>query len=101
MPVLRKLKSAYIGWFDDYATLPKVHRYSIGERVDNLLVECIEAISAAAFASGADTLPYGRRAIRKLDTTKRLLMIRWETKSLNGNRYGGTSEGLGELGRDL
>ena len=67
LPVLHKLKAAYFAWFESYSTLAKVHRFTIGRRVDDLLVECVEAISAAGFAEKPDKISNIRLAVRKLD----------------------------------
>lgn len=101
LPVLQKLKTAYLVWFDDYAKLPKTHRYTIGQRVDDLLVECVEAVGAAAFAGGLEKIPHICLAVRKLDTVKLLLMILWETKSLGDKRHAALSEKLDEIGKNL
>ena len=43
-----------------------------------LFIELIEATSSAVFLSREEKAPWIRLAIRKLDTTKVLLMILWE-----------------------
>jgi len=69
-------------WYKFYQDLPKVHRHSLGQRIDTLFVEVIEAISAASFLSPAEKHPYVRLAIKKADTLRVLLLVLWETKSL-------------------
>jgi hypothetical protein len=66
-----------------------------------LFVETIEAIVTASFLSQQEKHPYIRLAIRKLDTLKILLMILWETKSLNDKKYIALSVKLDEIGRNL
>ena len=39
LPVLQKLKDAYLIWYKYYSIIPKVHRYSLGEKIDKLFVE--------------------------------------------------------------
>ncbi len=99
MPLLQKLKSAYLLWYGYYHALPKIHRYSLGERVDNLLVEIIEATALASFLPKNEKQTYVRLAIRKLDTLKILLMILWETKSLDNKKYAALSLPLEEIGK--
>ncbi|MBI2097358.1 MAG: four helix bundle protein [Candidatus Vogelbacteria bacterium] len=81
--------------------MPKTHRYTLGQRVDGILTETIEATAAAAFLSPIDKLPFIRLAIRKVDTIKILLMILWETESLKIKNYIQLSEKLEEIGRNL
>ena len=61
----------------------------------------MEAVSAAAFLSRDEKLPYVRLATRKIDTLKLLLMILWETKSLDTKKYAALSERMDEIGRML
>lgn len=98
---MERIKSAYILWHEYHSTLPKIHRYSLGGKIDELFIETIEAVSAAAFLPRAEKIPYVRLAIRKTDTFKLLLMILWETKSLDTKKYAALSEKMGEAGKML
>jgi len=81
--------------------ISKLHRYSLGARIDELFIETIEATSAAVFLSRAEKLPYVRLAARKVDTIKILLMILWESKSLDTKKYIALSEVVDEIGKML
>ena len=101
LPVLQKVKAAYITWYSYYQNLPKIHRYSLGQRIDTLFVEIIEAISIAAFLSPSEKERYVVTAIQKADTLKILLMILWETKSLDDKKYITLSALMSEIGKML
>ena len=101
LPILEKLRQAYLIWFQYYTKLPKTHRYSLGLRIDHIFIEVIEAISSAVFLAREEKLPYVRLAIRKIDTIKILLLVLWETKSLENKRYLALSEKVQEIGRML
>ena len=101
MPLLQKLKSAYFIWYEYYQKLPKIHRHSLGQRIDTLLVEVIEVVALASFLRREEKHPYVRLAIRKLDTLKILLMVLWETKSIHNKAYVIISTPLNEIGRML
>ncbi|PWB38659.1 MAG: hypothetical protein C3F02_03020 [Parcubacteria group bacterium] len=88
-------------WYSYYQVLPKNHRYSLGIKVDNLLTETIESVATAIFLVPNDKLPYVRRGIQKLDTLKIFLMILWETKSLDDNKYIALSVKIDEVGKML
>ena len=49
LPVLEKLKSAYKLWHRYHELLPKTQKYSLGNRIDKLLIESIEASATAGF----------------------------------------------------
>ena len=88
-------------WYEYYQVLPKLHRHSLGQRIDNLFVEAIETIASASFLAREEKMPYVRLAIRKTDTLKILLMILWETKSLDNKKYVALSIKIDEIGRML
>ena len=88
-------------WYSYYIILPKTHRYSLGGKIDILFIETIEAISIASFLSPAEKLPYIQLAIRKVDTLKILLLVLWETKSLDNKKYIALSVKMNEIGRML
>lgn len=101
MPVLEKLKGAYLLWYGFLPTLPKAHRYSLGARIDTLFIEAIEGVASAAFLQPKEKVAYVRYAIRKVDTLKVLLLILWETKSLDNKKYIALSLRIDEVGRML
>jgi hypothetical protein len=85
----------------EFCNLPK----DIYEKVDNeenlTSQELIEAISAASFLSREEKHPYVRLAIKKMDTLRILLMVLWETKSLDDKKYIALSVKLDEAGKML
>lgn len=101
LPVLQKLKMAYRLWHEYHSVLPKTHRYTLGQRIDNLFIGTIEAAAAASFLKREEKRPYVQAAIRKTDTLKILLMILWETNSLDDKKYIALSEKVDEVGRML
>ena len=101
LPLLQYLKSAYLLWHQYHQVLPKVERFSLGLRVDNLFIETIEAVASASFLSPVDKAPYVRLAIRKMDTIKVLLLVLWETRSLDTKKYAAISVKLEEIGKML
>ncbi|HLM83999.1 MAG TPA: four helix bundle protein, partial [Candidatus Bathyarchaeia archaeon] len=101
LPLLQKTKALYLQWYAHYQTLPKMHRYTLGQKIDKFLVEIIEAIAIAGYLPREEKQPYVRLAIRKTDTLKIFLMILWETKSLDNKKYIALSEKVSEVGRML
>jgi len=73
----------------------------LGEKIDNLFTDAIEAIIAGSFLGQMEKLPYVRLAIRKMDTLKIFLMILWETKSVDNKKYIALSIEINEIGRML
>ena len=61
----------------------------------------MEAISVASFLQKEEKLPWIKVAIRKIDTIKLLLIVLWETKSLDEKKYIVLSLHLEEIGKML
>ena len=101
LPLLAKVKSCYLIWIGFYQILPKIHRYSLGEKIDVMFIEIIEAISIASFLSKEEKHPWVKLAIRKTDTLKILLMVLWESKSIDDKKYLAVSVKIEEIGRML
>ncbi len=99
--MLQKTKDLYLLWYGYYKALPKEHRYTLGQKIDNLLSEVIEAISSASFLVKEEKQSFIKIAIRKTDTIKVFLLILWETKSLDNKKYLALLEKLNEIGRML
>ena len=98
---MEKIKSAYVLWHEYHNTLPKTQRYSLGNRIDKIFIELIEATVTASFLPKEEKMPYIRLAIRKLDLLKVLLLVTWETKSLDNKKYIALSLPLDEVGKML
>jgi hypothetical protein len=98
---LERIKQAYLLWHEYHSTLPKLHRYTLGEKIDSLFIEVMEATLAAAFLQREEKKPYVRLAIRKLDTLKLLVLVLWETKSLDDKKYIALSTKIDEAGKML
>lgn len=88
-------------WHEYHAILPKTQRYSLGNKIDRLFVEVMELVSYAAFLPPEKKLIFIETASRKFDTLKILLMILWETKSLDNKKYIVLSIPLDEAGKML
>lgn len=70
-------------------------------KIDKFLIDIIEAVSTAGFLSKEEKLPWVKLAVRKTDVLKIMLMILWETKSLEDQKYIALSIKIDEFGRDL
>lgn len=101
LPVLQRVKNTYLLWTGYYQALPKLHRHTLGQRIDILFIEIIESIATASFLARQNKQPYVRLAIRKTDALKILLMVLWEARSLDNKKYITLSEKLDEVGRML
>jgi len=88
-------------WQEFVKHFQKTNKYSLGIKIDQMLVEVLESASAASFSPKEEKLPYVMRAIIKLDVAKFLIQTAWETGSLNSKRFEAISKPLAEAGRQL
>ncbi|MBU0670954.1 MAG: four helix bundle protein [Patescibacteria group bacterium] len=58
-------------------------------------------MATAGLLKKSEKLSYVRRAIQKVDALKILLMVLWESKSLDNKKYIALSEKIDEVGRML
>lgn len=61
----------------------------------------MEAISVASFLQKEEKIPWVKIAIRKIDTLKVLLMVLWETKSIDNKKYTALSIQMENIGKML
>ncbi len=101
LPLLQKIKSTYLVWYEYYPTIPKTHRYSLGQKIDTIFIEIIEALATASYITREEKMPFVRVSIRKTDTLKILLMILWESESLDTKKYIALSIKIDEIGKML
>ena len=101
LPIIKHAKDTYLIWFGYFQKLPKIHRYTLGLRIDNLFVEIIENLSSASFSKSPEKQDFINLSIRKNDTLKVLMMILWETKSIDDKKYILLSKQLDEIGKML
>ena len=75
LPILKHAKDIYLNWYVYYQSLPKLHRYSLGQKIDGIFSEIIELLASAGFVKQPEKQHFINIAIRKLDTLKIFIMI--------------------------
>ncbi len=80
---------------------PKDSRYTLGNKIDSLLLETIENTIKAGYSSKTEKEIFLKRASVQLDLLKFFLRISWEIQSLDNKKYIRLSEKLDEVGKML
>jgi len=101
IPILVKAASAYKQWHGFLGSFPRLSRYTLGAKVDELFVETIELILNAAYSGRQEKLALVQQTGRKLDALKFFLQVAWELKALDNKRYLAISNPLTEVGKML
>lgn len=101
LPVLQKVNAAYKVWHELLPSVPRLTRYSLGEKINWLFIELIELILMAAYSSRDQKSETIQKASIKLDMLKYFLQIAWELKAMDNKQLGRISPPLVEVGKML
>lgn len=99
--ILAKILNAYVIWQKGTKHIPKILRYSMGVRIDNLFAETIELISEATFSSKEKREPLIIKAIGKNDVLKFMLYALLELEGIDEKRFFELTSKLEEIGKML
>lgn len=79
--------------------MPREERFGIGKRIDELLLDLLETLRKASFASAANKLAVLTSALGVADSLRFFLQIAWENRLLPAKHYEVLSIGIEEVGR--
>jgi len=101
VPILRKIHELY-KTFHDYRTLvPKHERFSIYERSENIIIDILELVLEASYASKDRKDAFLEKASVKLNIIRFFIRLMKESKTLDLKKYTLLQEILDEIGRML
>ncbi len=101
LPILQKISQAYKTWHNTLPHIPRLTRYSLGERIDKYFLELTELTLTAGYAKKDQKLLLVQKASIKLDTLKFLLQMAWELKAIENKRFADLAAQLVETGKML
>ncbi len=81
--------------------MPRLTRYSLGEKINDLFIELSELIFTAGFATREQKLPIVKKASFKVDILKFFIQIAWELKTIATKDFSNISPPLIEIGKML
>lgn len=101
LPILQKITEAYKLWHNIMPHIPRLSRYTLGEKINNLFIEIAELILAAGYTSKEHKHLAIQKASIRLDALKFFLQIAWELKALDNKKFSAVSLPLVEVGKML
>lgn len=101
LPIVQKASEGYKLWQNCQTNFPKLLKYSLGQKIDSLILDVIELILTAASTSKNHKLVIVQRAGVKLDAVKFFLQIAWELKAVDNKKFSAVSAPLVEVGKML
>jgi len=99
VPILSQLNESYKLWHGYLLSLPKLTRFTLGSKIDNLFTDCIELTLMASYAEKENKLGIIKRLSVKFDALKFFIKLLWELKALDNNKYTQISLRLDEIGK--
>ena len=101
MPILSKAAAAYKNWHTYLIHFPRLDKYTLGTKIDNLFCDLIELLLEAYHTNRETKLEIITTACVRLDAIKYFVKIAWELKAINTKNYTDLSLNLNEIGKML
>lgn len=87
--------------FDRMAKIPKAHRFTFAQRIENLALDILELLASAQWSSGATKAQHLRSADERLLRLRILIRLCHAQRHLDSKAYEHLSRQLDETGRAL
>lgn len=101
IPIFTKLYDLYKVFIQYLNLFPKGKKYTIGQKIDQTIIDMIELVIVAGYMPREQKLPSLQKVSIKLDLLKVFLRIAFETKCLDNNKYQLILSQTLEIGRML
>jgi hypothetical protein len=92
---------SYKIWQDIFPHFSKIHRQTIGVKIDKLLLDTLELVFQASYNSGIKKFELLTKAIDHNDLAKFFVVVGWECKIIDDKKNIRLSESLVEVGKNL
>lgn len=99
LPILTKLSEGYKIWHSLLAHLPRLTRFTLGTKIDNLFSDCLELALLAGYAARGEKLTVTQKLSTKLDALKFFLKIAWELQIIDNSQYSTVSAPVAAAGK--
>ncbi len=87
MPVVLKLKEAYLAWQTALPHVSKARRQTIAARIDAALLDTLEYAFRAEYLSGERKMGALETSIARLDVAKFFLLVGWECNAITSAQH--------------
>jgi four helix bundle protein len=101
IPIFQKVYELYKLLYQYVASFPKKDRYTLGQRVENSLLDFMESVILASQLSKTEKLPILQKASIKLDVLKVFIRLCKDLKVLDNKKYLILESQVQEIGRML
>jgi hypothetical protein len=101
LPILHKTSQAYQSWHRLLPHIPRLSRFTLGQKIDQLFLDLLELLLLACYSRGIDKQRAIDKASVKLDTLKYVLSMAWQLRLIDNKKYQHLGSPLVEVGRML
>ena len=101
LPILKKTVDIYERWHGYFHALPRLSRYTLGTKIDDLFTDFIASLLAAGYATKENKSVIISRASVQLDSLKCFLHIAHNLKLLDTPKYLAVAAPLVDVGKQL
>lgn len=98
IPIIGVLKECYLLWHNFLPHLPRLSRYTLGVKIDELFINILELALTAQYTKREDKLIFLQQLNRKFDALKFFITLLWEAKGLDANKYAQLTHKLSSAG---
>ena len=98
LPILGVLKDAYLLWHNFLPHVPRLSRYTLGVKIDELFIHILELALTAQYTKREDKLIFLQQLNRKFDALKFFITLLWTAKGLDASKYAQLSHKLSSAG---
>ncbi len=97
--ILERIKEAYLIWLNIIPHMPKHNRYTIGERIENKLLDFLELTYTTYFSNQEIKITNIPKCILLLDALKFLVSVAWTSKLISHKQCEEIALKLDEIGK--
>ncbi len=101
IPIFKKAYELYKIFSDYRRLIPKHHRFSVGERCENIILDILEGIMISSRQSRKEKLPTLERVSTQINFLRILIRLMKDIQALDTKKYAHLSEITDEIGRML
>jgi four helix bundle protein len=101
IPIFQKTYELYQLFYQFSPHFPKKDRYTIGQKIENSMLEVIEGVVTASQLPKSEKLPILQKTSTKLDLLKVLIRLCKDLKILDNKKYFQLESYLQEIGKML
>jgi hypothetical protein len=99
IPILSVFENTYLSWHNFLTGLPRLTRYTLGIKIDNLFTDCLELSLLSSYASKTEKFNSVQKLSIKFDALKFFLKVLWDLKAIDNKKYIALSSPLSEIGK--